>query len=631
MSKIAVMKDGILFSRSRILDGRRYVKASGFPDESLGQEVNLNLMTPVIDRFSPLAVSIAWHIHKNVALHAGYETAYRLSLEHCHIMQGVSLFRQIADQCSKCCMLRKKYLDVCMGPVSDHQLTLCPAFHTAYCDLDGPYFCYVPGFEKETRNRKSIASRNYIMSFACPITKAINLQVIETKTADGILEGLSRLSCEVGCPKYLIIDQESSIMKAFKEVEIEFFDLQHRLFKEKGIICEVSPVSAHNYSGLIERKIRSVQETFSKIDLKSKRLHSTGLQTFAKQVECYLNNMPLGFSYGRSDDNTPLLKVITPNLLRIGRLHHRNIAGPLRFPTGPKDIMKNVLDIYDSFFKVYDIAVIPKLIPQPKWFRDSPEIKVDDVVYFRKSESDMSSRWTVGQIDSVTRSKDGIVRRADVRYFNHGENKPRITDRGVRSLVRLFNVEDNYFIEDMNQVERFIKGLDEKHGNVSVVENEAVPSVVDTKIVDVQAVPVVDVQKVPVVDVQTVPVVDEEAAQVDGKQAKVKPFHVVDVKSKPQVCKCCCRSHCKMNREKRSKHIKFSFAAYFNCEEAEVAFPYIYDEKNEDDVAAVDDSIRANVGYHGKDEIFDVLTALETKFDLEEDEEKSTLPSCSTN
>ena len=48
--------------------------------------------------------------------------------------------------------------------------------------------------------------------------------------------------------------------------------------------------------------------------------------------------------------------------------------------------MKNVLDIYDSFFKVYDIAVIPKLIPQPKWFRDSPEIKVDDVVYFRKSE-----------------------------------------------------------------------------------------------------------------------------------------------------------------------------------------------------------------------------------------------------
>ena len=53
--------------------------------------------------------------------------------------------------------------------------------------------------------------------------------------------------------------------------------------------------------------------------------------------------------------------------------------------------------------------------------------------------------------------------------------------------------------------------------------------------------------------------------------------------------------------------------------------------KRKDEVAAVDDSIRANVSYHGKDEIFDVLTALETKFDLEEDEDESTLPSCSTN
>ena len=175
----------------------------------------------------------------------------------------------------------------------------------------------------------------------------------------------------------------------------------------------------------------------------------------------------------------------------------------------------------------------------------------------------------------------------------------------------------------MNQVERFIKGLDKKHGGVSEVKDGAVPSIVDAQVVDVQAVPVVDVR--------TVPVVDREAAQVGGGHAKVKPFHVVDVKSKPQVCNCCCRSHCKMNREKRSKHSNFSFTTYFNCEEAEVTFPYIYDEKNEDEVAAVDDSIRANVSYHGKDEIFDVLTALETKFDLEEDEDESTLPSCSTN
>ena len=47
------------------------------------------------------------------------------------------------------------------------------------------------------------------MTFACPVTKMLNLQVIETKSADGVVEGLSRLGCEQGFPKYLLLDQEA--------------------------------------------------------------------------------------------------------------------------------------------------------------------------------------------------------------------------------------------------------------------------------------------------------------------------------------------------------------------------------------------------------------------------------------
>ena len=72
------------------------------------------------------------------------------------------------------------------------------------------------------------------------------------------------------------------------------------------------------------------------------RLHATGLQTLAKLVENDLNNLPLGFSYGRDANNTPLLKLITPNLLKIGRLNGRALEGPVRFPTGPKDVMVKV-------------------------------------------------------------------------------------------------------------------------------------------------------------------------------------------------------------------------------------------------------------------------------------------------
>ena len=292
------------------------------------------------------------------------------------------MFREIGEECAKCAMIRKKFIDVVMGPVSDHQLTISPPFYAAYCDLDGPYTVYVPGFERETRARKTMSTKAWIMSFACPVTKLVNLQVIESKSADGVLEGLTRLGCECGFPKFVLLDQESSFMKAVRDAEISLKDLQLCAYKEHGIRCEVAPVSGHNFHGLIERKIRSVQEAFEKIGLGSKRVHATGLQTISKLIENTLNNLPMGFSYGRSNENTPLLRLITPNMLRLGRLNSRALDGPVRFPTGPKDLMEKFEKIYNAFFKVWDVVMVPKLIPQPKWFKDGVELKVEDVVYF---------------------------------------------------------------------------------------------------------------------------------------------------------------------------------------------------------------------------------------------------------
>ena len=59
LSKIAIEKNGVLFSRSRIMAGQRFVVAGGFGKNSLGLEVGMNLMTPVLDRWSPISYSIA--------------------------------------------------------------------------------------------------------------------------------------------------------------------------------------------------------------------------------------------------------------------------------------------------------------------------------------------------------------------------------------------------------------------------------------------------------------------------------------------------------------------------------------------------------------------------------------------
>ena len=69
---------------------------------------------------------------------------------------------------------------------------------------------------------------------------------------------------------------------------------------------------------------------------------------------------------------------------------------------------------------------------QNKWFDSKAELQVGDLVYFKKEESELSSRWTVGKITEVIHSKDGQVRRATVQYQNANEKEFRLTDRASR-------------------------------------------------------------------------------------------------------------------------------------------------------------------------------------------------------
>ena len=53
----------------------------------------------------------------------------------------------------------------------------------------------------------------------------------------------------------------------------------------------------------------------------------------------------------------------------------------------------------------------------------------------------------------------------------------------MRSLCRIFNVEDNYFIRDMAQVEEMMKALDDNEVNVPEFKAEPGKKVEPTKLV----------------------------------------------------------------------------------------------------------------------------------------------------
>ena len=472
IDKITIEVEGVLLSKGRILDQMNFESTADLPNLDLGA-LNVKVHLPVIDRYSPLAYSVAEHVHWNMAKHKGIETCNRISLQNVSIVQGVSLFRELSDQCIRCKMKRKKFIEVAMGPISDRQLALAPPFWSMQVDLFGPIAVKVPGFERQTRNRRVLEADCHIMTAVCPTTRLVNLQVLESVKTAGWIDGFTRLCCEVGVPSFIFMDQDSAGMSAFTLADIEYRDLQLNLLREKGISFSVCAVAGHDKHGHVERIIQSIQTGLTDSGLKSKILHATGLQSLCKLIESQYNNLPLGFHYGRSADNTQLLKIITPNMLRIGRVNSRSLDGPIRLPESRMDLLSKVEETYCAWYKIWLDTLVPKLMFTPKWFQTDKELKTGDLVYFRKKDSVLDGKWVIGRIEKVERGRDDLIREAEIKYFNGKNETPQFTQRTVRKLVKLWDVDEMDLQEDLDELGRkfglnsdLSKGNQNLNGNV---------------------------------------------------------------------------------------------------------------------------------------------------------------------
>ena len=61
----------------------------------------------------------------------------------------------------------------------------------------------------------------WVLAVVCPTTRLVNLQVVEKTDAGGIICGITRLACEGGMPKHILIDQDSAIIAALTNAELD--------------------------------------------------------------------------------------------------------------------------------------------------------------------------------------------------------------------------------------------------------------------------------------------------------------------------------------------------------------------------------------------------------------------------
>ena len=448
-----------MLSKSRVHDVLNFVETGDLEIKDLGP-LNIRAKVPLADRYSPLSYAIATDVHDTG--HRGAETCYRVSLEQVHIIQGFGLFKEIDAECIKCKKKRGKFSEVLMGPVADNQVTVAPAFYCCQIDLFGPVKVFCPGFERDTRSSKTKETKNWILVGACPTTKALNIQVVDKSDSRGILEALVRLGCEASWPKLFYCDADGAILKIMQEMEVDIRDIQYRLYTEHGAKFEVCPVGGHERQGLVERRIATVQSSLKEMGLDKMRIHSMGLQTFCKVIENTLNNLPYGYTQARSDTNQSLYKLISPNLLRHGKNNNRSLAGPVRLSTDNNKMLHDVQKRTEAWFKIFRDSCVPRLVLQQKWYRTVRDLAVGDMVFFRKTESELGDGdWIVGLVEQFLPSKDGFIRKVVVKYRNANENFDRFTTRNSRKMVKLCNVDDPGLCEDLDWVQKKLEKLGE--------------------------------------------------------------------------------------------------------------------------------------------------------------------------
>ena len=246
---------GILYYTGRILPSQKIDSKAQLSDVCLDLS-QASFCVPLIEKHSPLAYAFINEIHwyDPDAAHSGVETLWRYVLKNVYILEGKTLVKDFKDQCARCRYLKKRAIDVAMGPKASENLCIAPPFYNSQVDICGPYNSY------HTVNKRATAKIWFVI-FCCSVTGGIDLEVAEDYTTDSFVLAFLRFSCKVGFPRKLMPDAGSQLIKGCEDMTLSFYDIHNKL-NEFGVDFQPCPVGAHYMHGKVERKIKDVKLTF---------------------------------------------------------------------------------------------------------------------------------------------------------------------------------------------------------------------------------------------------------------------------------------------------------------------------------------------------------------------------------
>ena len=129
------------------------------------------------------------------------------------VLEGRSLIKQIRSSCKRCRYLLKRKYNVSMGPLSQENFTITPAFYCVQTDLAGPFLSY-------SQHHKRTTVKIWLIVFCCATTNAVKIKVMDDYSTTSFLLSFTTFACEVRYPKKLLVDEGSQLLKGCETMRI---------------------------------------------------------------------------------------------------------------------------------------------------------------------------------------------------------------------------------------------------------------------------------------------------------------------------------------------------------------------------------------------------------------------------
>ena len=388
-------KSGVIRSRSRLDKSNYYGWEKTHPI--------------ILSQNCALAKLIVQEAHYQVGHPVGHN-AVKARISSRYIISGLgSMIRTLKRACAVCEANNNKPLDQMQASLPTTRLgERMRAFADIGMDYAGPFDIK----QGRGKPRKKI----WVLVLTCLAVRAVHLEPTGGMETTHVLNAISRFVDVRGVPKTITCDNQTSFVKADKDLrewneQLDFEQLQRATqnYRERqGIEWIFNPPHAPHFGGVYEIMVKAMKRALYST-VRGADLDEEEFRTTISKVAWMLNQRPIQ----KVGDPTDL-ETLTPEHFLGGC--PEDAVFPPDMPVGRIDLqvrLKYQLEVQKHFWTRFQEEIIPTLAARSKWLFNKENVRVDDLMV----EVDPNlgrGKWKKVRITKVFPSDDGKIRKVEI-------------------------------------------------------------------------------------------------------------------------------------------------------------------------------------------------------------------------